>query len=182
MPAYKACARIQTQPERKPNQPVDSAITPNEKTDQMNTFSVIRRVNDDSSEGGARFIIKSTTQKPGQADIGGSCTIQQMEDELRFWKLETPALLKLLNKLDYRKLVPDERTRLSEIQEELISLPEEAFPAHELALESIRQDKAAKRERLWPIEQDHLKLKQAYCQLKLDLFALLPKMIPVAIW
>lgn len=147
----------------------------------MNTFSVIRHVDDDSPGADARFIIRSLVQKPGQGS-GHLCATQQMENELQFWKLEMPALLKVLKKLDCRKLAPDERTRLSAIQKEITCLLEEMFPVHELALGQIREHKTEKKERFWAIEQDHLKLRQACRQLKLGLFALLPKMIPVAIW
>ena len=147
----------------------------------MNTFSVIRHVDDDSPGADARFIIRSLVQKPGQGS-GHLCATQQMENELQFWKLEMPALLKVLKKLDCRKLALEERTRLSAIQKEFICLLEEMFPVHELAFDSIRQKKVIKGEFLCPFVQDHLKLRQAYWQLKLELFPLLSKMASITIW
>ena len=106
--------------------------------------------------------------------------IRSMEEELRFWKMETSVLLRLLQQLEYRG--HNTKVSLKVLKEESVFLLENTFTDHEAKLNTIRGRKVIGRIRFKSLERSHQKIRKAYQKFKLKVLWVLPSFVPITIW
>ena len=148
----------------------------------MNTLSIKKDAGDKPST--FLFLMKiSDNELRAQSVLSPQSSpeaIGAMEEELRFWKMETSLLLRLLQQLGYPG--HDTKAGLKVLKEESAFLLENTFTAHEAKLIAIPAKKILGRYRIRSLERSHQKIRRAYRKFKLKVLWVLPSLIPVTIW
>lgn len=152
------------------------------KNNIMKTLSLQEDANDAASK--FLFLMKTMGNelRPQKAQAPNTSpeAIRSMEEELRFWKMETSILLRLLQQLEYRG--HNTKASLKVLKEESVYLLENTFTGHATKLDNIRGRKAIGSIRFKSLERSHQKIRQGYQRFKLKVLWVLPSLIPITIW